>query len=68
MVDLIAESLEEKGSEVVKANGDADVDIVLSAVGHSQKTSTTLVGEDTLLCSCIMLRRQMRGFTSDQTN
>ena len=54
MVDLITESLEEKGCEVVKANGDADVDIVMSAVGHSQKTSTTLVGEDTDLLALLL--------------
>lgn len=47
LIKLMTEELEKKGCTVIKASGDADVDIVKAAVKASEIQSTTLIGEDT---------------------
>ncbi|KAL5020495.1 hypothetical protein ScPMuIL_003387 [Solemya velum] len=47
MIDLISQTLRDESFEVINAPGDADVEIVKSAVQSAVTRSTTLVGEDT---------------------
>ena len=47
LLNLMTEELQYKGCNVIKASGDADVDIVKAAVNASEYQPTTLIGEDT---------------------
>ncbi|WAR07159.1 hypothetical protein MAR_017117 [Mya arenaria] len=53
-IDMLAVKLEGAGVNVTKAVGDADFDIVMTAVNYSKSINTVVVGEDTdlllLLC------------------
>ena len=44
---LIANCMQQKGSRVIHAEGDADIDTAKAAVTASSYSSTTLTGEDT---------------------
>lgn len=44
---MITRELQMKGSTVINASGDADVDIVRTAIQASRLQTTTLIGEDT---------------------
>ena len=47
LISLISAQLRNRGCNVIQAPGDADVDIVKTAVDSSHRHSTTLIGEDT---------------------
>ena len=47
IIQLIMNCLQQRGCEVIQAEGDADTDIVKAAVKMSASKSTTLIGEDT---------------------
>ena len=49
LIHMIAERLQQKGSSVIYAEADTDVDIVTASVTMSSYKSTTLIGEDTYL-------------------
>ena len=44
---LYKDQLKDRGCEVIRAHGDADVDIVKAATASAKRRDTTLVGEDT---------------------
>ncbi|KAG1678682.1 hypothetical protein GQR58_013306 [Nymphon striatum] len=47
LINMISDRLREKGCKVMKAEGDADYDIVQAAIALSEYKTTTLIGEDT---------------------
>ena len=49
LVQMISDQLRERDCIVVNAHGDADVDIVKTAVETSLQHTTTLIGDDTEL-------------------
>ena len=58
LINLISDKLQSVGCMVIQAAGNADVDIIKTAVNIACVHSTTLVGEDTgllimLLCYCM---------------
>ena len=47
IINLISQQLSIRGSNTIHANGDADLEIVKTALRMSELCSTTLIGEDT---------------------
>ena len=47
LINMISDRLREKGCTVMNAEGDADYDIVQSAIAVSEYKTTTLIGDDT---------------------
>ena len=47
LIQLIMDRIQQKGFDVIQAEGDADVDIVKTAINMSALRPTTLIGEDT---------------------
>ena len=46
--------IQQKGFDVIQAEGDADVDIVKTAINMSALRPTTLIGEDTDLLDLLL--------------
>jgi hypothetical protein len=61
LINLISTEIEQKGCTVINTAGDADVDIVRSAVDASLLYSTTLIGEDTDLLVLLLYYAQENG-------
>ena len=47
LIQLIIDRMQQKGCDVIQAEGDADVDIAKAAINMSAMRPTTLIGEDT---------------------
>jgi len=58
LIQLISDELRERDCTVVNALGDADVDIVKTAVEASCLHTTTLIGEDTALLVLLLYYAQ----------
>ena len=70
LINMISDSLREKGFMVMNAEGDAGCDIVQAAIAASEHQITTLIGEDTdlliLLLHHMDYRKKTLYFCSDK--
>ena len=65
---MISDQLRERDCTVVNAHGDADVDIVKTAVETPLQHTTTLIGEETGLLVLLLYYAKGEVINSDQTS
>ena len=59
LIQLIIDRMQQKGCDVIQAEGDADVDIAKAAINMSAMRPTTLIGEDTDLLVLLLFHTDM---------